>query len=233
MTDSNKRGSEPPVVFILVGKDSSCSECGKELYKGSFLYKEGDRGLCLECADMDHLIFLPSGDATLTRRSGKLSKLKAVVLQWSRARKRYERQGILVEENALHQAEEACLNDKDLREARRIRDLERRERLDLEYIGNFAQAVSQTYPGCPAKAAQAIAEHACLKYSGRVGRSAAAKQFDREAVELAVTAYVRHNCTKYDHLLMRGYDRYEAREEIRGDVEEKLYEWSRILETGN
>jgi len=37
----------------------------------------------------------------LTRRSGKYSTLSAVVLKWSRARKHYERQGLLVEESAL------------------------------------------------------------------------------------------------------------------------------------
>jgi hypothetical protein len=66
---------------------------------------EGEGALCLACADLDHLWFLPSGDAALTRRAGKYSTLKAVVLKWSRARNRYERQGLLVEEAALHQAE--------------------------------------------------------------------------------------------------------------------------------
>ena len=61
----------------------------------------GEKGaLCLPCADLDHLVFLPSGDAALTRRAGKHSTLAAVVLKWSRARKRYERQGFLVEETA-------------------------------------------------------------------------------------------------------------------------------------
>ena len=47
--------------------------------------------LCLACADLDHLAFLPRGDATLTRRARAHSTLSAVVLKWSRARKRYER----------------------------------------------------------------------------------------------------------------------------------------------
>jgi hypothetical protein len=57
----------------------------------------------LVCADLDHLEFLPSGDAAVTRRASKYSKLKAVVLQWSRTRQRYERQGILVETEAIEQ----------------------------------------------------------------------------------------------------------------------------------
>jgi hypothetical protein len=63
---------------------------------------------------LDHLIFLPSGNAALTRRAGKYSTLSAVVLQWSRARKRYERQGLLVEEAALQRAQKECLADDEI-----------------------------------------------------------------------------------------------------------------------
>ena len=75
---------------------------------GDFLIMEDAGPLCLTCADMDHLVFVPAGDAALTRRARHLSSLSAVVVRWSRARKRYERQGILVEESALKQAEEAA-----------------------------------------------------------------------------------------------------------------------------
>ena len=67
---------------------------------------EKDVPLCLPCAGLDHLVFLASGNAALTRRAGKYSTLRAVVVRYSRARKRYERQGILVEEPALVRAEE-------------------------------------------------------------------------------------------------------------------------------
>lgn len=60
--------------------------------------------LCLRCADMAHLVYLPRGDAMLTRRARRASGLCAVVVRFSRARKRYERQGIIVEEAALVQA---------------------------------------------------------------------------------------------------------------------------------
>jgi len=56
-------------------------------------------------SDLDHLVFLPSGDAALTRRATKASSLSAVVVRGSRSRKRYERQGVLVEEPALALAE--------------------------------------------------------------------------------------------------------------------------------
>jgi hypothetical protein len=91
--------SKDLVVFSII-KDSKCAECGAELFSGSFLSMDKQRPLCLACADLDHLVFLPSGDAALTRRAKKHSGLSAVVLRFRRARKRYERQGILVEEAA-------------------------------------------------------------------------------------------------------------------------------------
>jgi hypothetical protein len=45
---------------------------------------------------------------------------------WNRTRKRYDRQGTLVEEPALEQAEQQCLADEDARTRRRERDRERR-----------------------------------------------------------------------------------------------------------
>ncbi len=50
---------------------------------------------------MDHLVFLPAGDVGLTRRAHRASELSAVVVRFSRSRKRYERQGLFVEDSAL------------------------------------------------------------------------------------------------------------------------------------
>jgi hypothetical protein len=44
------------------------------------------------------------------------------VLKWSRARRRYERQGLLVEEAALDRAEAECLADGEARARRRERE---------------------------------------------------------------------------------------------------------------
>src|ERR1700754_2042950 len=54
--------------------------------------------------------------------------------------------------------------------------------------------------------ADAIALHAAARGSGRVGRSAAGRALDRDAVCLAVVASVRHVDTDYDALLMSGVD---------------------------
>ena len=83
----------------------------------------GEKGaLCLSCADLDHLVYLPSGDAALTRRAGKYSTLSAVVQKWSRARKRYERQELLVEEATIQRTEHECLADADVRMRRQVRE---------------------------------------------------------------------------------------------------------------
>ena len=186
---------------------------------------EGKGALCLACADLDHLIFLPSGNMALTRRARKHSILSAVVLKWSRARKRYERQGLLVEEQAMERAEAECLADGEVRARRREREAERRAELDREYVERFALRVRELFPACPTGRERVIAEHACRKYSGRVGRSAAGKSLDEEAVRLAVTAHVRHAETRYDELLAKGYDRREAREKVEREVLRVLAKW--------
>src|SRR5215470_2971111 len=112
-------------VFIS-SRESTCDECKEHLGSKAWITLAGEKGaLCLACADLDHLVFLPSGEMALTRRARKHSTLAAVVLKWSRARKRYERQGLLVEEQALQQAEEECLADDEARARRREREAER------------------------------------------------------------------------------------------------------------
>lgn len=115
------------LTVFWVRRDTECGECGEELGRGSWITLADDKAYCLSCADLDHLVFLPRGDAALTRRAKKHSTLHAVVLQWSRTRKQDERQGLLVEEAALDQAEVECLADADVREQRRLRNAERRE----------------------------------------------------------------------------------------------------------
>jgi hypothetical protein len=212
-------------VFIS-NRESRCDDCGEDLGRHAMIFLAGERGaLCLTCADLDHLTFLSPGDAALTRRARKYSALAAVVLKWSRARKRYERQGLLVEEQALDRAEAECLNDAEARARRRDREEERRAELDAEFVARFAARIRQLYPGCPPGRLEQIASHACQKYSGRVGRSAAAKRLDEEAVQLAVVAHVRHDETHYDELLVRGIERRDARDRVREDVDRVLSGW--------
>ena len=186
---------------------------------------EDERPLCIGCADLDHLVFLPRGDAALTRRAKKYSSLWTAVVRFSRARKRHERQGLLVEEEGLQQAETECLEDAEARASRRAREAERRSKLDDKYVAEFGRQLRQRYPRCPDGEDRIIASRACQKYSGRIGRTAAAKAFDAEAIDLAVIAHIRHGHTEYDTLLVRGWDRRAARDEVRPKVEETLRQW--------
>ncbi len=225
MKEQNQKPENELLVFIA-RREGKCGECGEELLPHSWIILQGDkRGVCLSCADLDHLAFLPGGDHALTRRAKKYSRLYAVVVEWSRARKRYERHGLLVEDAALERAEQECAADADVREQRRERAAQRRAELDQEYVGQFAARVREQYPHCPAGRENVIADHACRKYSGRVGRSAAAKALDPTAVRLAVTAHVRHAETNYDELLLSGWARRQARDEVQDQVSDVLERW--------
>ena len=127
-------------------RDWSCAECQGT---GDLLIMDEPGPLCLACADLDHLVFLPSGEAALTRRAKKASGLSAVVVRWSRTRKRYERQGLLVEDAALEQAEQQCLADEDARMRRRERDRERRAAADVELQAAYDQGNRAVVPALP------------------------------------------------------------------------------------
>lgn len=212
-------------VFIS-NRASVCSECHENLGTQAWIFLNREKGaLCLSCSDLDHLEFLPSGNMALTIRAKKYSSLCAVVLRWSGSRKHYERQGLLVQREALEKAEEECLKDEDTRQRRRLREAELRKQIDQNYINQFAERIRELYPKCPAGREKEITEHTCQKYSGRVGRTAAAKAFDETTVKLAVIAHIRHVLTNYDELLSKGYERFEAREAVSEKVFNILSIW--------
>jgi hypothetical protein len=186
---------------------------------------EGERPLCLTCADLDHLVYLQRGDTALTRRARKHSTLSAVVVRFSRARKRYERQGVLVEEAAVEQAEQECLADADKRSAHRERAEMYRDKQDQAFAVRMAESIRQMFPGCPPQEARMIAAHTSVRGSGRVGRTAAGRALDGEALHAAVIAAIRHRHTSYDRLLMQGWDRMDARDAVRDDIDRVLDQW--------
>ncbi len=220
----SERHSRPPeLVVIWPLKEFTCSVCVTE--GSDLLIMEGTGPVCLHCVEMDHLVFLAAGDAALTRRAKAGSRLSAVVVRFSRSRRRYERQGILVEERALERAEVDCLADEQARARRREREAARRAEQDLDFQERMASDVRRMFPGCPAERAQQIARHAATRGSGRVGRTAAGRALDPRVIELAVGASVRHQDTSYDDLLMSGLDRDAARAEVRDEVTRTLGSW--------
>lgn len=224
------RQAKPPDLLVIKAiKEWSCTSCSDT---GDLLIMEDAGPLCMTCADLDHLVFLPSGNTALTRRAKKASQLSTVVVRFSRARKRYERQGMLVEEAALEQAEQECFDDADVRARRRERAEVQRAEGDLTFQAAFTEQIQHLFPGCPADRAQAIAAHACIRGSGRVGRSAEGRALGTEAVTAAVVASVRHQDTPYDRLLMSGVPRSDARARIAAQVDQVLTGWRRAEVSG-
>ncbi len=213
-----------PVVYQIHGA-AQCSECGAEIEQNSLLFKEAEIPLCMACAGFGDLEFLAAGDVALTRRAAKYSARTAVVVRFSRARKRYERQGILAESAALERAERECLEDAGERAAARARDAERRREEDRELKLRMTEKIGILFPGCPAPELAAIAAHTSARASGRIGRTEAGRNLKEEALTAAVVAAIRHRHTGYDALLARGIDRATARQEVAGKIERILEEW--------
>jgi len=226
--NTNENGTLPKLMDLVVFdilRGSECAECRKELLAEDFLFMEGGRPLCLMCADLDHLAYLPRGDTALTRRARKYSSLSAVVVRFSRARKRYERQGVLVEEAALDRAEEECVADAADRLSKRERASRRRVEQDRDLAVRMTEAILALYPVCPPAEARAIAVHTSHRGSGRVGRTAAGRALETEALNAAVIAAVRHRHTRYDQLLMHGYSRRDARDAVHEAINHVLERW--------
>ncbi len=219
---TQRQSAAPDIVVIQSLNEFTCAGCGAT---DQFLIMEDAGPICMTCADMDHLVFLPAGDAALTRRARKASGLSAVVVRFSRSRKQYERKGLLVEPEALDSAEEQCLADEELRARRRERDRVRRELEDLDFQARLANEIRRLFPNCPLSRAQSIADHTAVRGSGRVGRTAAGRALDENAITAAVVASVRHSNTEYDHLLMSGVRREDARDRVRPKIDRILDSW--------
>lgn len=217
------RPAQRPVFSTI--RDSQCSECGVELPAGSFLYMEVNEPLCLACAGLADLEYLSAGDAALTRRAARFSSKSIVVVRFSRTRKRYERQGILVEDAALRKAEEECTSDAEERARERARAAVLRQEQDQELVEKMTRRIQELFPRCPQEEARKIAAHTAVRRSGRVGRTAPGRALDEQALKLAVIAAVRHKHTDYDDLLAQGAERTAARERVRDRLKAVLQQW--------
>lgn len=212
-------------VFITAGA-STCGACGEALGRQAWITLTQEKvSLCLTCANLDHLIYLPARDVILTQRVRQHSTLVAVVLKWNRARKRYERQGLLVEAQALKQAEQEYLAVSEARTRRRKREATRQGKFSRRYIEHFARRVRKFFPGCPPHREEIIAEYACRK-SGSHLSQVRVRPLDEKTIRLAVIAHIRHTETAYDTLLAQGCDYREARAQVAEIIERILTAWA-------
>lgn len=99
-----ERASRPPELVVIspLNQEWKCHRCGGG---GGLLIMEKPGPACLACAGLDDLEYLPAGDTLLTRRAKAKSGKFAVVVRFSKSRRRYERQGLLVEPQALARAQ--------------------------------------------------------------------------------------------------------------------------------
>jgi hypothetical protein len=96
---TEKASRVPDLVVVQpLNREWTCHRCGAS---GDLLMMEDPGPACLRCVGLDDLAFLPAGDALLSRRVKAKSTRCAVVVRFSRSRRRYERQGLLVEPPAL------------------------------------------------------------------------------------------------------------------------------------
>lgn len=189
-----------------------CNTCGGEPTDPLLRVKAG--GICLDCTGLGHLVFLPSGDANLTRRTTRASGVTGVVYRMNTRRRRYQRQGILTEQRAVELAARQCLEDDDLTPRRlRVDDALRRE---------IADHIRAQFPGCPPLRAEAIAFYAAVRRRACRNRDSAA---DPDFVRAAVTNSVRRIDTDYDRLLLTGLERADAERAVQNRVDDTLRTW--------
>lgn len=82
------------------------------------------------------------------------------------------------------------------------------------------------FPFMPKDSLKIVLDHAFLKGSGRVGRTAMVS--DEKKVLLAVEAHIRHVHTPYEKLLEEGAGRREAREKVLGAVKAVERAWQGV-----
>lgn len=229
MSISKKESANQFKVFIS-NERQKCNSCKNTLScKSLILLKPNKKVICMKCAGLQHLVLLPSGNVAMTRRSKKHSRLKSipVVMGWSRAKRRYERKGILLEKKAIRKAKKECRLDAGERKLRQLQRAIKAAEFEKKYIAEFALHIRKFFPFMPKDREFEIAKHACTKYSRRIGRSANAKEFDKRAVKLAVIAHIRHIETNYDEQLCDSVDRLDARKKIAKQVNEILQKWQK------
>jgi hypothetical protein len=168
-----------PRTVIAARDPASCETCGRT--DGLQLARDyrGHGSRCLRCSRLDHLVFLPSADGALTRRSVQASGTSVVVDWWnpqpvSRSRRGYrphppgdrrERLGVLVDLPALESAARQCLADPSALADRRQRDRRRAAKGGTPWE-DVADLIRQRYPGCPR--ADVIAYHVAIRCPGGV-----------------------------------------------------------------
>ena len=221
--DYGKEGCH--ILVIQPRRHHSCADCDRAPLR--HLVLESGAPLCLDCADLGHLVFLPRGDAALTP-AGPARAVRSPP-SWSASTGAAGATSVRASSSRRPPspaAEAACLADAEARARRRARDAGRRAAEDVRFTSALTAEILRLFPCCPAERARDIAEHSSVRGSGRVGRSAAGRALDEFAVTAAVRASVRHLDTEYDALLMARVPHNRARARVAAAIDAVLASWA-------
>ena len=108
---SEQEKKNPANSVFALSRPSRCFGCDTKLMVDDIVKltsknEDEKEVLCRKCAGLDALEILRSGNAQITRLAKKYSKQHYVILKWSELWKTYERQGLLVEADALSRAKQ-------------------------------------------------------------------------------------------------------------------------------
>jgi hypothetical protein len=97
-----------PSVFALI-RASRCFNCDCKLVPGAIVRLQNGHDerevLCQTCAGLQAFTVVPAGNAQVTRLAKKYSADRYLVMKWSELWKCYERQGLLVQTQAIERIE--------------------------------------------------------------------------------------------------------------------------------
>lgn len=149
--------------------------------------------------------FLAAGDAFITRRVQQAGVYWTLWRPRGRNRPHRRRLGLLAPRAAISAARAEAVATDERRAARRVVNTASRERVEARYRVELAAAVQAWLGFAPehaalaAEIAKAVAEHAAVVGSGRVGRTRTLTLEER--ARLAARAYIRHRYTDYEDRL--------------------------------
>lgn len=199
---------------------------GRIVAKEIKVWGEGIKGLWSFGKTVDipkGYVEVPTGDPFITRKIKALAKTVYVRMN-KRKRSGYSRAiGILATKKVVEKALNEAEATENIRAEKRVLSAVYREKREIKARGRTTQKVLESYPNMPEDEARQIVGHAFEVGSGRVGRSSL---FELDAkIDLAVKAHVRHVHTEYEELLMQGWDREEARQEVAEEIIQVIRQW--------
>ncbi|KOS39056.1 hypothetical protein ACN38_g10117 [Penicillium nordicum] len=164
----------------------------------------------------DSYVLVPKGDVYITRhcRSKTKESERIVYVVYNRTGKRTL--GIRVPEEIYTEVLESAAATKETRASA----VQMRDAKDLS---KSRELLKTEFPLMPKETLKIVLEHAFLKGSGRVGRTAMIS--DEKKTLLAVEAHIRHVHTPYEKLLEEGVSRKHAREQVWSTIQAVERAW--------